>query len=101
MPTKSKLVVILDTKSEKTVDGYKINDFVGLYKSPETGKWQGVHIPTGWRLKGGETGTFKSKKGCVKFLERLITSDLRFDVLTPDEFRDMNPRADEIFRGCL
>lgn len=101
MPTKSKLTVLLDNKETQTVDGYKINDFVGLYKSPETGKWQGVHIPTGWRLKDRDFGTFKSKKECVEFLERLIASDLRFDVLTVKEFSDMNPRADEIFRGCL
>lgn len=71
----------------KTVDGYKVDDYLGLYLDDEDKLWRGCHLPTGQDLIGRD-GTWKKKRACLAFVESFV--DFDWQVETEDELYERN-----------
>lgn len=72
---------------DKTVDGYKVNDYLGLYLCDEDKLWRGCHIPTGDELVGPK-GRFKKKRACLAFVESFV--DLDWNVIDEESMYAKN-----------
>lgn len=71
----------------KTVDGYKVDDNLGLYLDDEDKLWRGVHLSTGQDLVGRD-GTWKKKRSCLAFVESFV--DLDWNVIDEDSMYSKN-----------
>jgi len=78
----------------ETIDGYKVNDFLGLYLDPNDNLWRGCHLKTGKDLEG-PNGRWKKKRACLSFVEAFI--DLEWDVTNENEMYAQNGGYDAVF----
>ena len=102
MATKQVFEAYLLSSTQKfEVNGYAINDLVGLAQHPEKKHWVGVHIPTGMTLERGSAYRFKQKRECMAFLESLIEQGFDFDVSTSAECVEKNPDYEEMFKKAV
>lgn len=84
MATKAKFQV---KRLSQEIDGYKVNDFLGLYLDPNDNLWRGCHLKTGNDLDGPD-GRWKKKRSCLSFVESFI--DLDWEVENADEMYERN-----------
>ena len=70
-----------------TVDGYKVNEFLGLYLDEEDKLWKGIHLVTGDDLVGPH-GRWKKKRSCLAFVESFI--DMDWDVVDEEDMYSKN-----------
>lgn len=92
MATKCKITL----HDGRTVDGYRVNEFVGLYKHPDRGAWRGHHFPTGWDLNGQQT-SWKQKRQCLAFLQHFIDAGIDFSFQSVHEMEFKNPDIKRVF----
>jgi hypothetical protein len=71
----------------KTVDGYRVNEQLGLYLDDEDKLWRGCHLPTGQDLIGRD-GRWKKKRSCLSFVESFV--DFDWQVETEEELYEQN-----------
>jgi len=79
---------------KQEIDGYKVNDFLGLYLHPEDNLWRGCHLKTGDDLVG-PSGTWRKKRACLAFVESFVA--LEWDVVTENEMYAQNGGYDAVF----
>lgn len=90
MATKSQFHV---KRLDKTVDGYKVDDNLGLYLDDEDKLWRGCHLPTGQDLVGRD-GKWKKKRACLAFVESFV--DFDWQVETEEELYERNGGFDVV-----
>lgn len=71
----------------KTVQGYDANGVLGLYLHDESNLWRAVHLASGRNLCG-PSGTFKKKRSCLIFIEKV--AHFNWDVSDEETMYFMN-----------
>lgn len=71
----------------KTVDGYRVNEQLGLYLDAEENLWRGIHLKTGDDIVGPH-GRWKKKRSCLAFIESFV--DFDWDVVDEEDMYSKN-----------
>jgi hypothetical protein len=82
-------VLINDGRDKLLVNGYKFNEYVNLYKEPDTNKWVGYHVATDMNLASEKVGRFKKKRAALAFLTELC-EHMPMTFKSVDEFNEFD-----------
>lgn len=100
MAKKARIQVPKNDTETHEVNGYVINDLVGLYQGETTKLWRGVHLRTS-KFLDGPSGTWKQKRQCLAYLESLISQGMNFVVDSETEFWDKNPDGADMYQEAV